>query len=116
MPAVRVRGFVPGHAHAAAGARAVRWRPTTLVVTVRWYCCGDCGHVWRQDTSRAAQPRSKLSRGGLPWALAGIVVGHLTVVRAAEGLGVVWHTANGAILAESQRVLIDDEHWGLLHG
>lgn len=41
------------------------WRPTTLQVTIRRYRCGGCGHVWRQDTSSAAEPRSKLSRRGL---------------------------------------------------
>jgi hypothetical protein len=30
------------------------WRPTTLLVTVRHYRCTGCGHVWRQDTSKAA--------------------------------------------------------------
>ena len=33
------------------------WRPTTLEVTVLRYRCTECGHVWRQDTSKAAQPR-----------------------------------------------------------
>lgn len=84
------------------------WRPTTLLVRVRRYCCGGCGHVWRQDTSRAAEPRAKLSRRGLRWALEGIVVQHLTVARVAEGLGVSWNTANDAVLAEGKRVLIDD--------
>jgi hypothetical protein len=64
--------------------------------------------VWRQDTSRAAEPRAKLSRHGLRWALEGIVVGHLTVARIVEGLGVAWNTANDAVLAEGKRVLIDD--------
>ena len=45
------------------------WRPTTLEVTVRRYRCTGCGHVWRQDTSLAAEPRAKLSRRGLRWAL-----------------------------------------------
>ena len=40
------------------------------------------------------------------WALEAIVLQHLTVARAAEGLGVAWNTANDAILAEGQRVLI----------
>ena len=31
---------------------------------------------------------------------------HLTVARVAEGLGVAWHTANDAVLAEGKRVLI----------
>ena len=84
------------------------WRPTTLLVTVRRYRCTGCGHVWRQDTKRAAQPRAKLSRRGLRWALEAIVVQHLTVARVAEGLGVAWNTANDAVLAEGKRVLIDD--------
>ena len=86
------------------------WRPTTLVVSIRRYRCAECGHVWRQDTSRAAEPRAKLSRRGLSWALEAIVVQHLTVARVAEGLGVAWNTANDAVLAEGKRVLIDDEH------
>ncbi|GAA2147730.1 transposase IS204/IS1001/IS1096/IS1165 family protein [Humibacillus xanthopallidus] len=58
------------------------WRPTTLLVTVRRYRCTGCGHVWRQDTSRAAQPRAKISRAGLRWALVGLVVQHLARVAA----------------------------------
>ena len=85
------------------------WRPTTLEVIVRRYRCADCGHVWRQDTRRAAEPRAKLSRRGLRWALEGLVVQHLTVARVAEGLGVAWNTANDAVLAEGQRVLISDK-------
>jgi len=84
------------------------WRPTTLIVSIRRYCCTGCAHVWRQDTSRAAEPRAKLSRRGLRWALEGIVVQHLTVARVAEGLGVGWNTANDAVLAEGKRALIDD--------
>jgi hypothetical protein len=84
------------------------WRPTTLEVTVRRYRCTGCGRVWRQDTSRAAEPRAKLSRRALRWALEGLVVQHLTVARVAEALAVSWNTANGAVLAEGRRVLIDD--------
>jgi len=84
------------------------WRPTTLEVTIRRYRCSGCGHVWRQDTTRAAEPRAKLSRRGLRWALEGIVRQHLTVARVAEGLGVAWNTANDAVLAEGKRVLIED--------
>ena len=84
------------------------WRPTTLLVTVRRYRCTGCGHVWRQDTTRAAEPRAKISRAGLAWALVALVVQHLTVARIAEGLGVAWNTANDAVLAEGKRVLISD--------
>jgi transposase len=66
--------------------------------------------VWRQDTAKAAEPRSKVSRRGLRWALEGIVCAHLTVARVAEGLGIAWNTANDAVLAESRRVLISDPH------
>ncbi len=72
------------------------WRPTTLVVTIRRYRYVDCGHVWRQDTARAAEPRAKLSRRGLRWALEAIVVQHLSVARVADGLGAAWDTANAA--------------------
>ncbi len=84
------------------------WRPTTLLLTVRRYQCTGCGHVWRQDTSAAAEPRSKLSRRALRWALDGLVVQHLTVARIAEALAVSWNTANDAVLAEGRRVLIED--------
>ena len=84
------------------------WRPTVLLVTVRRYRCAGCGHVWRQDTTGAAEPRSKLSRRALRWALEALVVQHLTVARVAEALAVSWNTANAAVLAEGRRVLIDD--------
>jgi len=84
------------------------WRPTVLLVKVRRYRCTGCGHVWRQDMTAAAEPRARLSRGGLRWALEGIVVQHLTVARVAEGLAVSWDTANDAVLAEGARVLIDE--------
>ncbi|MBA3801036.1 MAG: ISL3 family transposase, partial [Geodermatophilaceae bacterium] len=79
-----------------------------LLVTVRRYRCTGCGHVWRQDTNQAAEPRARVSRRGLRWALGGIVCQHLTVARVAEGLGVSWNTANDAVLAEDKRVLIED--------
>jgi transposase len=84
------------------------WRPTRLVIVVRRYRCPACFHVWRQDTSRVAEPRARLSRGALGWALMAIVCQHLTVARIAEALAVSWHTANDAVLAEGHRVLIGD--------
>ena len=84
------------------------WRPTVLLVCVRRYRCPDCKHVWRQDMSAAAEPRARLSRAGLRWGLVGIVVAHLSMARVAEGLGVAWNTANDAVLAEGQRVLLAD--------
>jgi len=84
------------------------WRPTTLMVTVRRYRCTACGRVWRQDTTRAAEPRARVSRRGLAWALEAIVCQHLTVARVADALAVAWNTANDAVLAERRRVLIND--------
>jgi transposase len=84
------------------------WRPTTLLVTIRRYRCHGCAAVWRQDLSRAAEPRAKLSRRALRWALEALVCQHLSVARVAEGLAVSWNTANNAVLAEGQRMLIED--------
>lgn len=78
-------------------------QPTTLLVTVRRYRCTGCGHVWRQDTTAAAEPRAKLSRRALRWALEGLMVGHLTIARIAEALAVSWNTANDAVLADAYR-------------
>lgn len=86
------------------------WKPTTLHIRVRRYACSGCGHVRRQDASKAADPRAKLFHGGVRWALEGLVVQHLTVARAAQGLAVSWNTANTAVLAQGQRLLIDGEH------
>ncbi|MBP2437825.1 hypothetical protein JOF34_002411 [Microbacterium amylolyticum] len=61
-------------------------RPTILLVRVRRYRCAHCRRTWRQDTSKAATPRTKISRG----------------------LGVSWSAANAAVLAEGKRRLIDD--------
>jgi transposase len=84
------------------------WRPTTLLVTIRRYRCTGCARVWRQDISRAAGPRARLSRRALAWALEAIVCQHLSVARVAEALAVSWNTANDAVLAEGRRVLISD--------
>ena len=84
------------------------WRPTTLVVTVRRYRCGNCRRVWRQDTSSVAEPKAKLTRRAVQWALEALVLQHLTVARVAEGLAVAWDTANDAVLTAGRRILISD--------
>lgn len=83
-------------------------RPTTLLVRVRRYRCQGCARVWREDSDTVAPTRAKLSRRGLAWALEAVVIDHLTISRVAAGLGVAWHTANNAVLAEGRRLLIDD--------
>ena len=84
------------------------WHPTMLHVSVRRYRCQTCAHVWRQNMSAAADPRAKLSRAAVRWALVGLVVHHLTVARIADVLAVSWNTANTAILGEGQRILTGD--------
>ena len=84
------------------------WHPTMLHVSVRRYRCQTCAHVWRQNMSAAADPRAKLSRAAVRWALVGLVVHHLTVARIAQALGVSWNTANTAVLTEGERLLIND--------
>lgn len=83
-------------------------RPTTLVIRVRRYTCPGCGSSWREDITAAAPERAKLSRGGIRWALETLVINHLAISHVAAGLGVSWHTANNAVLAEGRHVLIDD--------
>jgi len=83
-------------------------RPTTLLVRVRGYRCTVCARFWSRDTSAAAEPRAKVSRGGLAWALRALGVDHLSVTRIAAGLGVAWNTANDAVLTEGHRQLIND--------
>ena len=84
------------------------WRPTVLHVRVRRYRRTGCGHVWRQDTTAAAAPRSKLSRLAVLWELKSVVIDRLSITRVAEGLGASWHTANDAVLAAGRQLLIDD--------
>ena len=84
------------------------WRPTMLQVRVRRYRCPNCRSVWRQDTSAAAEPRAVLSRHAALWALKGVVIDRLSVARIAAGLAVAWNTANDAILATGQELLIND--------
>lgn len=79
-----------------------------LLVRVRRYKCCGCGRSWRKDLTAAAVQRARLSCRGMRWALEALVIDHLTASRIAAGLGVSWHTANDAVLAEGKRVLIDD--------
>jgi hypothetical protein len=83
-------------------------RSTVLEIRVRRYRCTTCAHVWRQDATREAEPRSKLSRRTLAWALEGMVIAHLSVARITEAPAVSWNTANDTVPAQGQRVLIED--------
>lgn len=80
----------------------LRWLPTMLEVMVSRHRCREGGQVWRQDTTEAAEPRAKLSRGGLRWALAGIVVQGLTADEDVHGLDLV--RVDGGDVAQVLRV------------
>ena len=84
------------------------WRPTIVHVSVGRYRCQGCSHVWRQDMSQAADPRVKLSRGAVRWALTGVVVHHVTVARIPRPWACPGRAANTAVLAEGARLLIND--------
>src|SRR5690606_9443811 len=106
------------------------WRPTILQVRVRRYRCPDCCTVWRQDTTTAAAPRTKLSRDAVLWALKSVVIDRMSIARVAENLGTAWHTVNKAVLEagtpplihepaplDRVRVLAVDEHvWSHTRG
>ena len=95
---------------AGSGLNAMRFVRILSTARARRSGCTGCGHVWHQDLSKAAQPRARLSRGGLRWALPAIACQHLTVARVAEALGVAWNTANDVVPAEGRRVPIADAH------
>ena len=48
-----------------------------------------CSRV-ASNTSQAADPRAKLSRAAVRWALTGLVIRHVTVARVAQALAVSW--------------------------
>lgn len=84
------------------------WRPTTLWVRVRRYRCADCARVWRQDTTAAAEPRAKLSRHAVLWALKSVVIDRMSIARVAAALASSWHTVNDAVLTAGRQLLIED--------
>ena len=58
--------------------------------------------------SQVADPRAKVLCAAVCWALTGVVVHHVTVARISQALVVSWNTANTAVLAEGQCLLIND--------
>ena len=90
------------------------WRPTLLPVGVRRYRCVDCCTIWRQDTSKTAAAREKLSRAAIYWAFKSVVIDRMSTSRVAENLGTAWHTVNDAVLDAGSELLINDP--ARLHG
>ena len=112
----RTRGAAPAGAKEHRGIPSPADLPTNPSVGVRpsWSSNTDATAAATANgcgvkiCPEAAPERQKISRTGLAWALNGLVCQHLSVSRIAEGLGVTWNTANDAVLAEGQRLLIDD--------
>lgn len=83
-------------------------QPTTPVVYVGRYHCRVCSHFWCDDISQAAPPRAKLSFGALRWGLVCLIADNMSMNRIAAHLAVAWHTANEAILAYGDELLLAD--------
>ena len=92
----------PESAHEPLGLRLTR-----LLLTLRRFRCSGCGQVWRQDLSKAAEPRATSTRGGLGWALSAIDCQQLTVLASPKAAGSP-DTADDAVLDEGRRLLISD--------
>jgi len=82
------------------------WRPTHLLVRLRRWRCQGCGRVWRQDASRAAAKRARLTLAAEQWAIRAVGVEFMSVSRVAAALGVSWHTEGDAILERAKNTLL----------
>lgn len=67
-----------------------------------------CPKRWATESHNDWTTTRGSPQRALRWALEALVCQHLTVARIAEGLAVSWNTANNAVLAEGQQVLIAD--------
>ena len=83
-------------------------QPTMLVVYVGRYRCRACSRSWCDDISQAAPPRAKLSFGALRWGLVCLIADNMSINRIAAHLAVAWHTANEAIQAYEEELLLAD--------
>ena len=83
-------------------------QPTMLVVYVGRYRCRACSRSWCDDISQVAPPRAKLSFGALRWGLVCLIADYMSVNQIAARLAVAWHTANEAILAYGEELLLAD--------
>lgn len=86
------------------------WRPTQLVVRLRRFSCPHCCRVWRQDSSTLAEPRARLTRLAVEWGLRALALECMSVSRVAAALGISWHTANSAILAQAEQAITGNPH------
>ena len=84
------------------------WISTQLVVCVWRFACTHCRRVWRQDTTRLAQPRARLTRSAVEWRLRALGLEPMSVSRVAQALGISWHAANSAILTRAEQTITGD--------
>ncbi|MDD7541731.1 MAG: ISL3 family transposase [Mobiluncus porci] len=72
-------------------------RPTILQVRIPRWACESCGRVWRQDSSRIAAPKRRLTVLAAWHALKLVVVDHMSIKSVAQTLGASWHATFQAV-------------------
>jgi hypothetical protein len=104
VPSVRVPRHPARHLLCRLAHEPFGWRPTTLAVTVRRYRCEGCRHVLRQDMTKVAASRARISLGWAAVSAAGdrvpppdrrsgrggprrVVERHCCVVRSCDAVG-----------------------------
>ncbi|PWF81594.1 hypothetical protein DEJ38_07435 [Kocuria rosea] len=80
---------------------------TKLQVQAPRYRCRGCGKVWRHRLRTVAQPRSKLTRSAVWWALCQVVLDHCSISAVAAVLQTAWGTVHDAVTDLGQQVLIE---------
>ena len=80
---------------------------TKLQVSAPRYRCRNCGKVWRHRLRTVAEPRSKLTRSAVWWALQEVVLDHSSISAVAAVLQSAWGTVHDAVVELGQQVLID---------
>lgn len=80
---------------------------TKLQVSAPRYRCRNCGKVWRHRLRTVAEPRSKLTRSAVWWALQEVVLDHSSISAVAAVLQSAWGTVHDAVTELSQQVLIN---------
>ena len=64
-------------------------------------------NVWRHRLRTVAEPRSKLTRSAVWWALQEVVLDHCSISAVAAVLQSAWGTVHDAVTELGQQVLID---------
>ncbi len=67
--------------------------------------------AWRHDTSKAAEPRAKLSRRGLRWALEGVVYHRLTLLASLQDFRLVEHRQRNGLGKGNRLLFVDPDRF-----